>query len=56
MEVIDFKTDAVTDPTLLIDRYSGQMNAYQTALEIIHPNAEVVCILLSVRHGCLVHV
>ena len=56
VEVIDFKTDAVMDPTLLIDRYSGQMNAYRTAMKIIHPNAEVGCSLLSVRHGCLVRV
>jgi ATP-dependent exoDNAse (exonuclease V) beta subunit len=56
VEVIDFKTDAVNDPAELIDRYSGQMNAYRTALEIIHPSADVVCSILSVRHGSSVRV
>ncbi|MCX6865314.1 MAG: UvrD-helicase domain-containing protein [Verrucomicrobia bacterium] len=54
VEVIDFKTDAVKDPAVLSDRYSGQMNAYRSALEIIHPNADVVCSILSVRHGSMV--
>ncbi len=56
MDVIDFKTDAVREPSELVERYSGQMNAYRTALQIIHPDAEVVCSLLSVRHGIVVFV
>jgi ATP-dependent helicase/nuclease subunit A len=56
VEIIDFKTDAVNDPNELIVRYGGQMNAYRTALEKIHPPAEISCVLLSVKHGILVRV
>ena len=51
VEIIDFKTDAVKDPKDLIDRYSGQMNAYRRALAAIHPGAQIECHLLSIRHG-----
>ena len=54
VEVIDFKTDAVREPAELIERYSGQMAAYRIAMEKIHPHAEVIGILLSVRHGEMV--
>ena len=56
VEIIDFKTDAVTDPSELIARHATQMNAYRTVMAKIYPNARVVCYLLSVRHGTLVQV
>ena len=55
VEIIDYKTDAVASAHELVDRYSGQMRAYQTTLKKIHPNAEVVPILISVKHAELVH-
>ncbi|MEN9535361.1 MAG: hypothetical protein RIR37_634 [Verrucomicrobiota bacterium] len=55
VEIIDYKTDAVASAHELVDRYSGQMRAYQTTLQKIHPNAEVVPILISVKHAELVH-
>jgi ATP-dependent exoDNAse (exonuclease V) beta subunit len=54
VEIIDFKTDAVKESSQLAKRYSEQMNAYRDALQLIHPAAEIVCALLSVRHGELV--
>jgi ATP-dependent helicase/nuclease subunit A len=56
VEIIDYKTDAVEIPGELAGRYSGQMAAYRSALEKIHPGAAVECLLLSVRHGMLVPV
>jgi len=49
MEVIDFKTDAVERPEELIERYAGQMDAYQKALNLMHADAEVRCLLVSTR-------
>lgn len=49
VEVIDFKTDAVTDPTILLDRHAGQLRAYQQALALAYPRAEVVGWLVSTR-------
>ena len=54
VEIIDYKTDAVASARDLVDRYSGQMQAYQSTLQKIHPNAEVVSILISVKHAELV--
>jgi ATP-dependent exoDNAse (exonuclease V) beta subunit len=54
VEVIDFKTDAVKTPQALIERYSGQMAAYRAVMEKMHPQASVLCYLLSVRHSALV--
>ena len=51
VEVIDFKTDAVEDIGQLAARYSGQMNAYRSAIERAYPLAQVSCILLSTRCG-----
>ena len=53
-EIIDYKTDAVKAPADLIPRYAGQMAAYRKALELIYPNAEITCALLSTRHATLV--
>lgn len=49
VEVIDFKTDALDDIGGLVERYSGQMNAYREVMERAYPGAEVECILLSTR-------
>jgi ATP-dependent exoDNAse (exonuclease V) beta subunit len=51
VEIIDYKTDAVTSPDELAGRYSGQMAAYREALRIMHPAADIGCVLVSVRHG-----
>lgn len=47
LEIIDFKTDRVNSAEELITRYTGQMGAYRRAMEAIHPQAEVKCILIS---------
>jgi ATP-dependent helicase/nuclease subunit A len=54
IEIIDYKTDAVANPEDLLERYAPQMRAYRKALEAIHPGIEIICTLLSVRHGVLV--
>lgn len=51
VEIIDYKTDAVTSPDELAGRYSGQMAAYREALRIMHHAADIGCVLVSVRHG-----
>lgn len=51
VEIIDYKTDAVENPADLVERYQGQMNSYRQVMQSIHPDAEVVCSLISVRHG-----
>jgi ATP-dependent exoDNAse (exonuclease V) beta subunit len=56
IEIIDFKTDAVKTPDELIERYAGQMTAYQEALHRIHPRVEIASALLSVRLCQLVSV
>ena len=53
-EIIDYKTDAVSAPADLIPRYAAQMAAYRKTLELIYPNAEITCALLSTRHVALV--
>jgi len=47
VEVIDFKTDACAEISELIQKYSGQMEAYQKVMRLAYPEAEVRCILLS---------
>jgi ATP-dependent exoDNAse (exonuclease V) beta subunit len=56
VEIIDFKTDAVQQTAELVARYSGQMEAYRQTLQKLYPEAEVLCTLLSVKHGELVSV
>ena len=56
VEIIDFKTDGVESASELLDRYQGQMSAYRSAMEKIHPGAQADCLLLSVKHGSLVAV
>jgi len=47
VEVIDFKTDSVTNMTELIERHGPQMEAYRKALTMAYPAAEIECRLLS---------
>ncbi len=56
VEIIDFKTDAVDRPEELTERYSGQMDAYRSALGKIHPGARIECLLLPVRSGEIIRV
>ena len=46
-EIIDFKTDRVDSAEQLVQRYAGQMEAYRRAMQAIHPQAEVKCLLVS---------
>lgn len=56
VEIIDYKTDAVEKTAELVERYQGQMHSYRQVMQSIHPDAEVVCSLISVRHGEVVSV
>lgn len=47
VELIDFKTDAVTDPGEILQRYSGQMAAYRRVLDQMYPEARIKCMILS---------
>ncbi len=47
VDVIDFKTDAVSGVDRLAERYSGQMQAYRAVMALAYPQAEVRCLLLS---------
>jgi ATP-dependent exoDNAse (exonuclease V) beta subunit len=49
VEVIDFKTDALDHIGDLVERYSGQMNAYREVMAKAYPDAQIDCILLSTR-------
>ncbi len=51
VEVIDFKTDAVTTAEELRERYAGQVEAYRRVVKGIYPQAEVTCLLLSTKLG-----
>ena len=51
VQVIDFKTDGLDDISELVERYSGQMQAYRKVMERAYPAAQVECILLSTRCG-----
>jgi ATP-dependent exoDNAse (exonuclease V) beta subunit len=56
VEVIDFKTDVVPDPSVLLERHANQLRAYRTALELAYPGANVSCHLLSTRLRQMVEV
>ncbi|MFC7336419.1 UvrD-helicase domain-containing protein [Haloferula chungangensis] len=56
VEIIDFKTDAVTSEEELVERYSGQMEAYQKVMLKVYPGAEVRCLLVSTKLGRVVEV
>jgi ATP-dependent exoDNAse (exonuclease V) beta subunit len=47
VEIIDFKTDRVLSTAELLDRYTSQMHAYRSALHLIHPGAEIHCLVVS---------
>ena len=47
VEIIDFKTDRVDSAEELMARYAGQMEAYRESMRLIHPQAEVKCLLVS---------
>ncbi len=54
VEIIDFKTDAVTDVGQLVERYSYQMHAYREVIQRAYPGAEVECLLLSTAVRCII--
>lgn len=54
VEILDFKTDQVDSPEELRDKYAGQMEAYRKAMALIHPQAEVKCMLVSTALGLVV--
>lgn len=56
VEVIDFKTDAVDSPEVLVQRHHCQMHAYKSAVAAIHPQAEIRCLLLSTHLGVAIEV
>ncbi len=47
VEIIDFKTDRVDSAEELMARYAGQMEAYRQAMQAIHQEAAVKCLLIS---------
>lgn len=47
IDLIDFKTDAVSEEAELRDRYQSQINAYRQALAIIHPAVPIRGLLVS---------
>lgn len=47
IEVIDFKTDAVETPALLVDRHRPQMRAYGDAVRRLFPDVPVSLVLVS---------
>lgn len=54
VEIIDFKTDRVNSAEELMARYAGQMEAYRRAMQAIHPQADVKCLLISTALGKVV--
>jgi ATP-dependent helicase/nuclease subunit A len=51
VEIIDFKTDAVSAMSELVERYGEQMAAYQRAMQVAYPAAKVVCLLVSTHRA-----
>ena len=49
--IIDFKTDAVASPEILVERYAGQLALYKRALRRVFPEGIAECILYSVHLG-----
>lgn len=54
VEIIDFKTDRVETAEDLKKRYGGQMDAYEKAMSLIYPGAEVKSVLVSTALKALV--
>ena len=49
--IIDFKTDEVSGPEVLVKRYQGQLDLYRRALRRVFPKGIDECILYSVHLG-----
>lgn len=49
VEVIDFKTDSISKPEQLIERYAGQMAAYREVIGKAFGGAPVTCRMLSTK-------
>jgi ATP-dependent exoDNAse (exonuclease V) beta subunit len=47
VEIIDFKSDAVDDPEVLLDRHAGQMRAYGQVMATLYPAAKIELTLVS---------
>ena len=47
IEIIDFKTDAVTDASALLDRHAGQMREYRNIAATLFPGAEITTTIVS---------
>ena len=47
VQMIDFKTDIVTEISELVGKYSTQMESYRETMQRIYPDAQVECVLLS---------
>lgn len=47
VEIIDYKTDAVSEVSELIGKYTRQMEAYRGIMRRVYPAALVECLLLS---------
>ncbi len=45
--LIDFKTDAIDDLSILAEKYAPQLHAYRQALTLAYPTATIQCLLLS---------
>jgi ATP-dependent exoDNAse (exonuclease V) beta subunit len=55
IEIIDFKTDVIEEPTELPKLYASQMEAYRQAIQQVYPEAgRIDCILVSTKHGTAV--
>ena len=51
VELIDFKTDAVSKPEQLVERYAGQMAAYREVIGKAFGGVAVSCRMLSTKLG-----
>lgn len=47
VEIIDFKTDTVSDLAELIEKYTNQMEIYRDMMQRVYPHSQVECLLLS---------
>ena len=56
VEIIDFKTDAVSSETELVERYSGQMSAYRKVVGELYPDSEIRCLLVSTKLGRVIEI
>jgi ATP-dependent exoDNAse (exonuclease V) beta subunit len=56
VEIIDFKTDAVTDADELVRRHAPQMRAYATVVAMLYPGAEVGLFVVSTALGRVIRI